>query len=680
MGSWKFLPVIERSVARLVQSWRRADPSREGLLDLALGVTLLPLLLVIKLPMLVYLLLAGLLWRRRPLGRRGLWGMTLFGIGALLLSMYGSLGFAGLSRFQVFLELILYLLLLAVTLQRLSGRIDRYLLLSPFLFLILSLFFFRGLGMLLYLLPEILVLLWIVLRREMRSGGSAALRMALRLFVLALPLVALLFLLFPRISFGTGRFGFRDGTLARTGHDGTMYLDGRALLIPSDRIVMEMELEGGKIPARLYLRGSVLYRRLADHWAPLPAGTPRAFSPGPRLPRGACSLLRDPVELRVKLYPTRQRWLYFPGPPLRLPKASTVDADWVVRRDQAVEEPLRYRGRAALQYRCGGRTSRAVLREALRVDARANPRSRVVARRMRREFPDPAKRLNAIEKLFRSSGITYTLDPGGLRVESLADDLLFGRRRGYCVHFSSAFVTLARMAGIPARIVTGYLVAASGRIDNYLAVRERDAHAWAEVYLDRHWQRVDPTLWATRIDAQNRPDGDGTDQLRERAEASVTPRWQRWELYGFYWRYRIEAWILRYDYLRRMRLLDRLREDRGFLFRFAGGFLLAFALGMLLYLRWRTPGCDQERTYCRILPLLERLGRRCPRKEGESVGAYLRRCAQREQCPELAELARSYEAFRYGGGELRSLEKAYRRAREAWRRRERVVSKHAEAF
>jgi protein-glutamine gamma-glutamyltransferase len=74
------------------------------------------------------------------------------------------------------------------------------------------------------------------------------------------------------------------------------------------------------------------------------------------------------------------------------------------------------------------------------------------------------------------------------------DDFLFRTREGFCGHYASAFVTLMRDAGLPARVVTGYLGGEWNPIGGYFLVHQSDAHAWAEVWLTgRGWTRVDPT-------------------------------------------------------------------------------------------------------------------------------------------------------------------------------------------
>jgi hypothetical protein len=95
--------------------------------------------------------------------------------------------------------------------------------------------------------------------------------------------------------------------------------------------------------------------------------------------------------------------------------------------------------------------------------------------------------------LFREEPFTYTLTPA-LLTGDRTDAFLFDTRRGFCEHFASSFVVLMRAAGVPARVVTGYQGGEFSPLGGYLLVRQADAHAWAEVWLDdRGWTRVDPT-------------------------------------------------------------------------------------------------------------------------------------------------------------------------------------------
>ena len=83
--------------------------------------------------------------------------------------------------------------------------------------------------------------------------------------------------------------------------------------------------------------------------------------------------------------------------------------------------------------------------------------------------------------------------PVNIRTMSL-DEFLFHRRLGFCEHYAAAFATLMRLAGIPARVVVGYLGGEYNELGRFFLVRQADTHAWCEVWLDDSgWVRVDPT-------------------------------------------------------------------------------------------------------------------------------------------------------------------------------------------
>ena len=101
--------------------------------------------------------------------------------------------------------------------------------------------------------------------------------------------------------------------------------------------------------------------------------------------------------------------------------------------------------------------------------------------------------VDAVLNLLRTGGFVYSLTPPLLDYDSV-DDFVFNTRSGFCGHYASAFVTLMRGAGIPARVVTGYLGGEWNPIGEYFIVRQSDAHSWTEVWLEgRGWTRVDPT-------------------------------------------------------------------------------------------------------------------------------------------------------------------------------------------
>jgi hypothetical protein len=105
-------------------------------------------------------------------------------------------------------------------------------------------------------------------------------------------------------------------------------------------------------------------------------------------------------------------------------------------------------------------------------------------------------RLKALADFFRNQQLSYAQDdlPGG---PDPVDEFLFDKKRGYCEFFASAYVTLARLSGIPARLVGGYYGGEYNSFGGYYLVSEDTAHVWAEVLTEENrWVRVDPSQWA----------------------------------------------------------------------------------------------------------------------------------------------------------------------------------------
>jgi hypothetical protein len=553
---------------------------------------------------------------------------------------------------------MVYLLLLAVSLQRMTRKINFYLLVSPALLLALSLFFFDSIVMLAYVVFEIFVLLWLMLAYRMRSDVVSSLRMTGMLFAFALPWVVVLFVFFPRISFEHASYGFRADEIRRTGHDGTMRMDSAALLVPSDRIVMEVGFEHG-IPqnSALYFRGSVLYLDKKDHWEPMPPYFRRAFAPVQTARQGMYDRITDLVAYKVSLYPTHKKWLYLLDLPYEAPEGATINADFETTLEKPVEEPQHYAAGSGLAYRYGAQTAKAVLRIASDYNASANPRSFSVAREIIAAFPEPKQRLRALFDRFQESNLTYTLRPEPLDLNHSVDSFLFDKRKGYCVHFAGSFVTMARMAGLPARVVTGYKADRKNSVNNYLAVKERDAHAWAEVYVGDHWERVETTSTAMHIDEQSAA------LLRQgKTLEDDSERLMRINLYLLYVKYQVETWVLQYSHFRQMQLLDKVKTHPGFAVKAAAAFLALVLLSAMLFLYLRRPRCN-DKVLCALRPVLRRLQKRgYVREEGETLHRLFERYLETYPQSVLASVDREYHRLRYAEstGDLVQLRKTVR--------------------
>ncbi|MBL0721965.1 MAG: DUF3488 domain-containing protein, partial [Sulfurovum sp.] len=314
-------------------------------LDIAYIVVIIPLLLIIKLPVLIFMLFVFTLLIFKKDGLNSsifiMLSTTVLGVFAIFISLYGRLDFAGLSKLQLFLELLIYMLIFAVSLQRLKREVNFYLLLSPILLLAFSLFFFTSVTMLGYVIFEIFILLWLILNQVMYSSLQESLRVAGIMFALSIPSVVILFIFFPRISFDHATYGFKGDVEHRMGHDGTMFLDNTALLVPSEKIVMEVSFDKEIPPAdKLYFRGSVLYTDKKDHWEKLP--------PFLSQPLTVSYDTKGSIHYMVTLYPTNKKWLYQLDMPLSKPQINNkrvmINREFIATTKDNIQEILHYEG------------------------------------------------------------------------------------------------------------------------------------------------------------------------------------------------------------------------------------------------------------------------------------------------------------------------------------------------
>lgn len=611
-----------------------------ALLDTAYIIVLLPLMLILKVPMLLFsfMVLVLLFFKKTPADKYLILFVFLMGILALYLSLYGLFSFRGLSRLKLFLELLVYVLIIVVSMQRLTREINFYLLLSPMLFLALSLFFFHSILMLSYVIFEIFFLLWLLLAQRMNGDMIESFRAGMVMFMYSLPWVVVLFIFFPRISFDHADYGFKGENIQRMGHDGTMFLDSKALLVPSDRIVMEVGFDK-EVPSsdKLYFRGSMLYVDKKDHWEALPSYIKREN-------RNDDPIEGETVGYKVTLYPTQKRWIYLLDMPVRAVNDSEMDRDLISTVEKPVKAPMHYAARSALSPTFHDSLDQVTLDASTHFDNERNPKTYQEAQQIKKRFRDPKKRAAALVEFFQKQSLTYSLKPKALDINNTADSFLFDQRLGYCVHFASSFVTMARMAGIPSRIVTGYRADKTNSLNNYLPVKERDAHAWAELYLDKHWVRFETTSTASGIDVES------AQLLGTNTREENKTIMERANLYLMYIKYQVETWILYYSHIRQLQLIQYAKDNPRFVLLFVLSLLALVLITFSITVYFRRPRCTHK-ILCIIEPLVKKLKKEgYIREKNETMHQYfLRYMKDHPDNSALKEVDRYYEAISYGG-------------------------------
>lgn len=314
------------------------------------------------------------------------------------------------------------------------------------------------------------------------DAPSPQARLAGRMILEAFPLAILLFVFFPRLPGPLWHIPVDRG--ARSGLSADSMEPGQvSQLALDDSVAFRVEFEGQPPShAKLYWRGPVFDYFDGQRWRPLPR-----FQAPPRItPTGAN------FNYHITLEPHQQRWLLALDLPTSLPPNAQLSSRLQVLSTEPITQRQRYTLTSNLNWRIDNDPAEAFSRQ---LPTAGNPRTRALAAQW---LNLPAEdRVRAAVSYLRANGFVYTLEPGLLQSAHPIDEFLFETRQGFCEHFAGAFAFLMRAAGVPARVVTGYQGGEYNSAGNYLIVRQADAHAWTEVWLDgQGWQRIDPTAAA----------------------------------------------------------------------------------------------------------------------------------------------------------------------------------------
>ena len=419
------------------------------------------------------------------------------------------LGLAGLwltynTAFGLDMGVAFLVLCLISKLWELYKRRDAYVVLNLSLFVLAALFLMdQGLVTTLEVIigAVIVLLAFIALNDDSNSSGDGRLRTLGVLGIGALPLLVVLFLFFPRLP---PLWSVQlSGQQATTGVSDSMSPGDFANLGQSTELAFRVEFKDSR-PAQqeLYWRGLVFSDFDGVTWRPsiqqqkwhpasqAPTWIESAFSTVPEVAKAA------PDSYQIILEPTQQNWLFGLDYPFAQQQDISITSDFTLLKDQPVTQQLRYDVLQFAPMRIDTVLSDEAQRLNLALPSKGNPQARALAQQLfAQSGSDPVRYMAAIERWINQTEFRYTLSPPRLNKNRI-DEFLFETKAGFCEHYSSSFTFMLRAAGIPARVVAGYQGGELSRAGNVWEVRQKDAHAWTEVWLaGQGWVRVDPTAF-----------------------------------------------------------------------------------------------------------------------------------------------------------------------------------------
>ena len=392
-------------------------------------------------------------------------------------------------------------------LWELYKRRDAYVVLNLSLFVLAGLFLMdQGLiTTLQVVLGTIVVLLaFIALNDDSNTRGDGRLRTLGVLGLSAIPLLIVLFLFFPRLPpLWSMQLSANQAT---TGVSDSMAPGDFANLSQSTELAFRVEFKQARPPQNeLYWRGLVFSdfdgvtwqanRSVQQQWQ---------WEPGRQNPKwmeqslatAADSDKLSPNRYEIILEPTQQEWLFGLDYPFAQRQGISLTSDFTLLKNRPVTEQLRYEVLRYAPMQIDPILNDTTRRVNLALPVQGNEQTRTLAKELfAQSGSDPMRYIQAIERWINQTEFRYTLSPPRLN-EDRIDSFLFETKAGFCEHYSSSFTFMMRAAGIPARVVAGYQGGELSRGGNVWEVRQMDAHAWSEVWLEgQGWVRVDPTAF-----------------------------------------------------------------------------------------------------------------------------------------------------------------------------------------
>lgn len=354
-------------------------------------------------------------------------------------------------------------------------------------------------------LPAVISLggaLFAITNRRFQPPPLSIVKSVCKLLLQGMPIAIALFLLFPRLP--GPLWNLPADSQAQTGLSDSMTPGAISQLSQSSAVAFRVEFEGAvPAPHERYWRGPILPQFDGRTWSAAQRLQPLLNPPVPPPNH------EDSIAYTVTQQPNQQHWLFaleqassMPFMPDQLSADNNSD-----RQASSRKLPFNSRFTSDLQLITSKPLTRAVRygmvsqpsarlqssrapSPALTQIAGRNTRTVQFALEQRRQSNSDLEYANKLLQWFNQEPFHYTLKPSLLGAAPV-DEFLFSSRRGFCEHYASAFTLMMRAAGIPARVVTGYL---GGEMNgDYMIVRQSDAHAWSEAWIDGAWQRFDPT-------------------------------------------------------------------------------------------------------------------------------------------------------------------------------------------
>ena len=371
--------------------------------------------------------------------------------------------------------------------------------------------------------------------------------------VIILPLWLAMFVLFPRLP---PFWQIPTGKVASTGLSDTLDPGSIEQLVQDDSLAFRVEFSGPLPPKQeLYWRSHLYEEFDGRRWQ---VHALRKQASATRFPTKVPTNATNLTVYRVIAEASQQRNLFALAMPVKVSEKTFITPSGLISSEKPISQRFSYQVESAEQLpklvADNEKTENLYLPD-------HNPKTIELARQLKQQYPVIPDLISAIASRFNTQNYYYSLTPPALGKDAV-DQFLFSTRTGFCSHYASATALILRAAGIPARVVGGYQGGEWHAEQGYLAVRQREAHAWVEYLVDDAWHRFDPTAAV----APERILNDLSSALSDDDKLLLTSFWMQSDILvslrmqlmhlDYYW----SVWVLGFNEQDQQHIWTKLRE------------------------------------------------------------------------------------------------------------------------
>ncbi len=333
-------------------------------------------------------------------------------------------------------------------------------------------------------------LMWLLAQMEHAEPQTFMLgdiKLVGKMFLQALPVVVILFYLFPRLS--GSLFLFQgDGNSGVTGLGDSLKMGSISSLVESEEVAFVASFfdQEPPPPSERYWRGTNFWVTDGREWS--------RGGHGVHLISKERTIVEKKYTYEIELQPNNQNWLFALDHPGQAPKNAWLQGDHHIINKEPVKSEIRYE-LDAVSFDDSEQLLAAEERLGLDLGkTEITPRLQKLVDSFTDQAPSSIAIANRALQYFNQNEFVYSLSPPLLDSNAPVDEFMFESQTGFCGHYASSFATMMRQADIPARIVVGYLGGDYNPRSNQIVVRQSHAHAWTEIWQEgQGWIRVDPT-------------------------------------------------------------------------------------------------------------------------------------------------------------------------------------------